>query len=533
MSVPILLSGPSGVFGDVSATADGWVVVYRELRGPVVLVWTDSAGAPIGGRTMTVPTGSPEDSTFPRLLRWRSREYVAYRAIRDGQWQAVLRECTGGGLTPERVVGRCSGNHPMAFSTDGWFAWQNDIDGVVHGLSLETGEHRVLRRETRGTGLARVEGTRVVFVDEARFEVPGMLNPVSAGACTVGEGPDGGLAVRIGSVFGFVLPGECMTPRVADAGARYAAITWGGAGVRLVLFTIAEVGPLPDAPPPPIGRPLWCGFFTGGPTAPGVWRTDVSPQTLPGNCYLEVATGMVRRKVDGRVVAQYVASEGAGPAQDVVNLAAAIRAAKVAHPGVPVLAYWTRQAQAGPTPQGADLVGVEAYREAGDSLVAFEWKLRAAVAKCPAVVMITQVFTSNPGLTGDLVSLLPVYTRVAIECRNVVGSIGFNGTGRATGLQDHHEVRPHWVRFAAGIPGTPDVPGGGDEFVEAFKVTIKDDGWGRVLVKGQDYHAFAALGNGLEVEFQKDANDKLRIAVYRNGVLQDKSGESRRIEVKG
>lgn len=513
-----LLSGAGGVFPDVAGDGAGWVVVYRELGGVLVLLWLDAAGTVLGGLTQRVSIGSPEDSTFPRISRWRGRTYVAYRAVRADEWQAVLRECSNAVLGPEQILGRCSGNNPIALG-DGWCAWQNDIEHAVHGIALETGERAELRHETRPTGLARVEGMRVVFIDEARLEVPRMLNPVTSGDCTVGEGPTGGLAVRVGVARGFVMDGICMTPRCGANGSAFAAVAW-GPGVRIVLFAAADLRPVAVEPLPALGRAAILAFFAFGP--------ERATAALPGNARVLVTEALV--VAGDRVLGQYVASEGAGQAQDLVNLEAAIRSARAARPGVPVIPYWTRGAQALRVPAGADIVGVEAYRMLDESLAGFEARLRAALARCAMALIVAQCYTSNANNHPDLAALVPVYLRIARECPNVLGFLPFSGVGRATGLQDHPEVRPLWDEVAAGIPG---LPAKGDEFVEPFKITIPD-GWGRSIERGKEYRTFVKIGNGIEIEFHKTAADCWQAAVFRDGVEQDRSSAtSRHLEVKG
>jgi hypothetical protein len=119
-------------------------------------------------------------------------------------------------------------------------------------------------------------------------------------------------------------------------------------------------------------------------------------------------------------------------------------------------------------PAGADLVGVEAYRLKDESLAVFEARVVAAVARCPQAALIAQCYTSNISQTIDLASLVPVYARIARDCANVRMILAFSGSGRATGLQDHPDVKPLWQRLADSIPSAPPI----EELMPAPKITV-------------------------------------------------------------
>ncbi|HXG71340.1 MAG TPA: hypothetical protein VNJ04_12110 [Gemmatimonadaceae bacterium] len=185
-----------------------------------------------------------------------------------------------------------------------------------------------------------------------------------------------------------------------------------------------------------IGRALWCGFF------------EFVPASLPGNCRLTVGVDMVVRALDGRSVTQYV---NAADDSNVDQLEAAIAVAKRQRPSLPVLAYWTRRAQAGRAPIGADIIGIEAYCGTDESLTFFEGRIRSAVERVRRAALIAQTYTSNAAQTANLAPLVPIYARIARDHPNVEMILGFSGSGRATGLQDHPEVIPLWQQLAAGI----------------------------------------------------------------------------------
>ena len=119
---------------------------------------------------------------------------------------------------------------------------------------------------------------------------------------------------------------------------------------------------------------------------------------------------------------------------------------------------------------------------------------------------------------------MSVYARVACDCPSVVGILGFSGAGRATGLQDHPDVRPLWQRLADGIPSAPrpleDIP-------VHPKITIKhyDDR----LTKGLAWRVDATIGD-TDVTVRIGSDGNLTIAA-KNRAGSDKTGLARHIEV--
>lgn len=203
----------------------------------------------------------------------------------------------------------------------------------------------------------------------------------------------------------------------------------------------------PAVPIPAIGRTLWCGWFTGTPAPGGGWTTDTDPRSLPGNCYVSIPSGEITTD-DGRRIGWYV--EGR-PDTDLDAINQAIAAVALAHPGDRLVAYWPRQTAGRPT--GADLA-VEGYQLRGEAVSAYEARCRAKLAQAGAGAwFIPQVFTSNDSLTTDLVAIIPVAARIARDTGAHL--LMFNGTGRATGYQDHPEVHAGYATLFAGITGTP------------------------------------------------------------------------------
>lgn len=272
-----------------------------------------------------------------------------------------------------------------------------------------------------------------------------LLQPMTRGLWTVGQA-EPPAAIRLAGpdrVF-VAIPGDGYEPHVAVSGdtVYVCARTHKGAALAVLQPPYpAHEPPVVDVPV--IGRRLWCGWFTFG---------VPFPDPLPGNCDLRVMPEMLVRTFDGKAVAAYVAGT---PDGDVDSLERNVQSAK--RHGLPVLAYWTWQAQMKRVPVGAEWVGVEAYRLTTESLASFEARVRGAVSRCSKVALICQCYTSNTRQTSDLASLVPVYARIAKDCHNVVALLVFSGSGRATGLQDHPEVRPLWEALAAGIPGPPEL----------------------------------------------------------------------------
>ncbi len=217
---------------------------------------------------------------------------------------------------------------------------------------------------------------------------------------------------------------------------------WPGEQQRLTVDTTKTYADL--RPPVPtivrIGRPMWLVWFTG------------STANLPGNAYADVKATKFVHTMQGQPFWTYVAGN---PDSDLGSLNQAIADAKKY--GLPVVAYWTQRAQQVGLPEGADVVMVEAYRRVGESLAAFDARVRAAVARVPVAAVCCQCYTSNTDYDPDLQALPGIYSRIARDCTNVVGLFVFSGNGRPTGLQDHPEVRDEWEQVFAGIPGPPPV----------------------------------------------------------------------------
>jgi hypothetical protein len=298
----VISLAPVGVLADVCALpGGGWLAAFRTTGTQLPLVWLDRDGREL--HRAVVDVGTEHDSSFARVQTWRSRQFLAHRALRRGVNVAVLREVTAQTLGPEQTLGPCIGNDPVCLSADGWVAWQHPTTHTVEGFWLGDGERKTLGSRIVGTGLARCGGGVPVFVDDVRASVPGMLDPVVSGACTVGKGLAGGIAVRLGGgASGVLLPGEFTeTPRCAEAGdGTFAAIFWRApGGVFLAIFRAEDlVAPAPTPPPPPPAP-------TPQPP-PQPPRPEPTPMTLPDPALIKALLDIERAKYVGNVNAEQI-----------------------------------------------------------------------------------------------------------------------------------------------------------------------------------------------------------------------------------
>jgi hypothetical protein len=79
------------------------------------------------------------------------------------------------------------------------------------------------------------------------------------------------------------------------------------------------------------------------------------------------------------------------------------------------------------------------------------------------------------------------------------------------------------------VTTTPPVPA---PTTGPWKVTF-DESYTKTIARGAGAVARCAIGNGIDVEWQKGADDTIHFAVYKNGVLQDRSGTARHVEIVG
>lgn len=151
-----------------------------------------------------------------------------------------------------------------------------------------------------------------------------------------------------------------------------------------------------------------------------------------------------------------------------------------------------------------DWLGLQAYCFKHESPAEFERNIRAIIESVPPsfkqIALVCQAYTSNLTLTNDLVSLVPVYSRLAKDYPRINFLLVFSDQGRATGLNDHPEVRPFWTELYEGITGVPNMSNGDNGVVNGVLVDPKKY-WEVEIIAGED------VANYVEVYRRKQ--DKL------------------------
>lgn len=226
------------------------------------------------------------------------------------------------------------------------------------------------------------------------------------------------------------------------SGERPEDIRWQSVSVKELTTPI-----VPPQPPPviitPANRSLWFGPFQYGGTPP------------VGNCSLPVDDQMVVRANNGGPVVKYLASEGTGLQQDLVNLEKDIADWRSAGNMLRSLCYWTYGAQQIRLPKGAELVLVEAYQKSAESLDALKTRLIQSILQCQTPWLAGQCYTSNlTNNNSDLRSLVELYSELLKEFPRITGFLFFSaGTGRRTGWEDHPEVWSLYRELYASVTG--------------------------------------------------------------------------------
>jgi hypothetical protein len=286
----------------------------------------------------------------------------------------------------------------------------------------------------------------------------------------VGQGATGGLcACERDGLLVTLEPGDNQFIRGRLDGSLITVSAWQRDRARSVILRLERaelqtMAPTPVEIPeiPAINRQLWLGFFTGHQFSGGGWSTAVSPQTLPGNCFLLIPDGLLLTKA-GVTIGQWCA---ASPGDTIADVEAA--AQRIAVIGRRPIAYWdARSWPRRPVLPVGSICCVQAYCRVDEPVTVFEAGLRGVVMHVASygydVALIAQCFTSNASLTRDLASLVPVYARVARDIASVVAILSFSGAGRATGLQDQpSELRSLWEQLTASVTtpvlSSPSVP---------------------------------------------------------------------------
>jgi hypothetical protein len=165
----------------------------------------------------------------------------------------------------------------------------------------------------------------------------------------------------------------------------------------------------------------------------------------------------------------------------------------------PPVAYWdSRYWPRFPNlPEGAWL-GIFGYCYANESPAQLESALRSYISSIPGhyrVAIVCQCYTSNNSLTTDLKGLIPVYSRLARDFASNDFLLVFSDQGRATGLNDHPEVRPDWQQLFDGVKSMDNGVVDG--------ILVNPEKYWFWLTTGEDPHNFENVMNRLGPELYK------------------------------
>lgn len=170
----------------------------------------------------------------------------------------------------------------------------------------------------------------------------------------------------------------------------------------------------------------------------------------------------------------------------------------------PALLYWDgRDWPHYPSMRPQDWLGLQMYCHAEETIRDFEANMRAWLNSIPVdykqIAVVAQCYTSNENNTKDLKGLVPVYSRLARDYPRVNFLAPFSDQGRATGLNDHPEVRPYWERLFAGVTGEPTMDTG---IVDGVLVDPRA-WWLNVFTAGEDPANFQEVMKRKEGEIYK------------------------------
>jgi len=213
-------------------------------------------------------------------------------------------------------------------------------------------------------------------------------------------------------------------------------------------FTEPRVQLIPTIKIPAINKPCWLGWFEFiEPTIP----------FAPSNCILRVRTepGTIR-ELEGNQFALWVQSLD-GTVESIEQQAA--------NSGHPTVCYWDgRDWPRLPNLPLNAWLGLQAYCKSYESPEKFELIMRSYIEgiylNYPKIALVCQCYTSNDSLTKDIRGVVPVYARLARDYPRINMLLAFSDQGRATGYNDHPEVRSLWQDLFNGITGEPTMSNG-------------------------------------------------------------------------
>lgn len=218
-----------------------------------------------------------------------------------------------------------------------------------------------------------------------------------------------------------------------------------------------------------INRDCWLGWFE---------FTDNLQYIPPNNCLLRIPGGRIVALGIGQF-AQWIqgstVEEIERQAQD---------------SNIPVVAYWdARTWPRWPLLKDNDWLAIQAYCLNSEIPADFQSNMEVVLRSIPGsyrnVALVCQCYTSNANLTTNLKGLVPVYAELAIKFPKITMMLVFTDQGRATGLNDHQELRPYWQKLFDGITGDPSMGNG-----------IENG----VLVSPRDYHFSLTRDVGLPLD---------------------------------
>ena len=261
---------------------------------------------------------------------------------------------------------------------------------------------------------------------------------------------------------------------------------WGGPGLDgwqpATLVDVRTINNAPQEPITPINKRMYLGFYTGQPGASGGWDTNDDPagEPPPSNCRLDVPSGKFLDAL-GVVTGEYISG---GSVEEIEQKAAAAQHTPIVYwdsndwprwPSLPADSWLCQRAYCPATWSPTQL---ENYIHA---------KLQDLLSTRPSqkVALVGQCYTSNNSLTTNLAALVPPYSRLGAAFSNIIAIIGFSGTGRKTGLQDHPEVRPFWQELYNTITGPPEEPTMGNG-IDENGVCVDPHAYFNSLVAGTD-----------------------------------------------
>jgi len=359
----------------------------------------------------------------------------------SGEFRDEALECINGIF---KTRGQACGNSPVAYWPDGTL--------VVCACAPPYGSQ----------GIRWIDTSIHPGDDSMSNPVEGIYQYTTLAGIQVGQGGDGihgedPCIIIFEGVRYLLESGTCRVNRF-----NYDAITgklaisfWKmnvGSNVRFRL-DIADILTLTQFPLHPvnpivrINKPCWLGWYE---------FNQPPPVLPPGNALVKIRYDIsgATIKYDGTQFAEYID----GPT--VENIEQRAQASSW-----PCIVYWDgRNWPRYPTLKPNDWLGLQAYCGVNESVEVFEQSIRAHIHDAQIhfnkIGLICQCYTSNDSLTKNLKGLVPVFARLARDYPALNFLLVFSDQNRATGLNDHPEVRPDWQTLFEGITGMPD-----DEFI--------------------------------------------------------------------